>query len=186
MAESKNNIVTYGLSGKVGNLLVFRNRAGKTVVSSAPRKSTGEPSEAQKTHRRRFQEAVIYGREVNADPEKKELYAQSAKEGVSVYNVAVADFMQAPDIIEINVNNYTGKTGDTITIMVKDDFMVFEVVVTIFNKDGTEVESGNAQPADGYKWTYTVTSNNDNLNGDKIVVRAYDLPGNVNANEKQL
>ena len=36
MVESKNNVITYGLSGKVGDLIVFRNRGGKTFVSSKP------------------------------------------------------------------------------------------------------------------------------------------------------
>lgn len=42
MAESKNNIVTHGLSGKVGDLLVFSQRNGKTIVSKAPKERTGE------------------------------------------------------------------------------------------------------------------------------------------------
>ncbi|SDF09761.1 hypothetical protein SAMN05421825_1031 [Epilithonimonas hungarica] len=33
MAESKNNIITHGLSGKVGDLIVFRQRSGDTIVS---------------------------------------------------------------------------------------------------------------------------------------------------------
>jgi hypothetical protein len=33
MAKSKNNAVTRGLSGKAGDLLVFRRRDGKTVVA---------------------------------------------------------------------------------------------------------------------------------------------------------
>lgn len=184
MAESKNNIVTHGLSGKVGNLLVFRNYAGKTIVTSKPRKPSGTPSEAQKAHRQRFQQAVIYGKEVQLDPAKKELYKPSTSAGVSVYNVAVADFMQAPDIAEIDVSDYSGKIGDIITITVEDDFMVSGVTVTITNSDGTEVESGNAQPsAAGHKWTYTATANNENLSGDKIVIRAYDMPGNVSEEE---
>ncbi|MCD0479267.1 hypothetical protein LPB90_12440 [Chryseobacterium sp. LC2016-29] len=50
MAESKNSIVTHGLSGKVGDLLVFRQRNGKTVVSKVPEDSTGELSDKQKTY----------------------------------------------------------------------------------------------------------------------------------------
>ena len=36
MAKQSNNVVTHGLSGKVGDLLVFSQRAGKTVVGKAP------------------------------------------------------------------------------------------------------------------------------------------------------
>ncbi len=40
MAKVGNNIVTTGLSGKLGNLIVFRNRGGKTIVSKTPRSRT--------------------------------------------------------------------------------------------------------------------------------------------------
>jgi hypothetical protein len=61
MAKSENNIVTHGLSGKIGDLLVFRQIGGKTIVSNAPRKSNSE-SESQKEHRRKFQRAVMYAK----------------------------------------------------------------------------------------------------------------------------
>jgi hypothetical protein len=60
MAKSKNNVVTYGLSGKIGDLLVFRQVDGKTVVSKIPTQSTSV-SEKQQAHRKRFQQAVVYG-----------------------------------------------------------------------------------------------------------------------------
>jgi len=31
MAESKNNVITHGLSGKLGDLIVFRNWNGKLL-----------------------------------------------------------------------------------------------------------------------------------------------------------
>ena len=33
MAESKNNIITHGLSGKIGDLIVFSQRDGKTFAA---------------------------------------------------------------------------------------------------------------------------------------------------------
>lgn len=184
MAESKNNIITHGLSGKVGDLIVFRNRNGKTYVASKPKERTGELSEAQKDHHKRFQQAVIYAKSALTNPETKQAYKEAANEGESAYNVAVADFMNAPDIEEIDFSKYTGKVGDTITITVTDDFMVQEVSVTIINADGTEVEHGLAQPVTGgLQWFYTATAINNSLAGDKIVIRAYDLPGH--ATEKQ-
>ena len=58
MAKSVNNIITHGLSGKIGDLLVFKQVDGKTIVSKAPRKSNTE-TEKQKQHRAKFQEAII-------------------------------------------------------------------------------------------------------------------------------
>ena len=71
MAKVGNNIVTTGLSGKLGNLIVFRNRGGKTIVSKTPRKKEQEPSEAQEQHQLRFQEAILYGKTSITDPLQK-------------------------------------------------------------------------------------------------------------------
>ena len=186
MAESKNNIITHGLSGKVGDLIVFRSKGGKTFVSSAPRKPTGEPSDAQKAQKKRFQEATIYGKTAMANPAVKNDYETSAKKkGLTAYNVAVADFLKAPEIVEINLSNYTGAIGDTIVITVTDNFKVETVTVDIANADGSEVESGAATPgASRTVWTYTAKVANASLDGDKITVRAYDVPGNVGEKEK--
>ena len=37
---SSNNVVTYGLQGLIGRMLVFKQMNGKTVVANRPRKST--------------------------------------------------------------------------------------------------------------------------------------------------
>ncbi len=39
MAESMNNPITHGMSGTIGNVVVFRQRAGKTVVANIPKKN---------------------------------------------------------------------------------------------------------------------------------------------------
>lgn len=187
MAESKNNIVTHGLSGLVGDMLVFRNRAGKTIVSAKPKERTGELSEAQKQHLALFQEAVLYGKSVMADENLKAEYKAAAPEGASAYNVAVGDFMNAPNIKTVNVSNYTGKPGETIEMEVTDDFRVAAVKVAIYNPDGSIVEQGDAvQQTNELKWIYTTTETNDSLSGDKIVIRAFDLPGNMTEEDKTI
>jgi len=69
MAKSGNNIVTHGLSGQLGGLLVFKTLRGQTIVSASPRKSNHEPSNKQKEHQKHFQEANIYGKTVDVTPE---------------------------------------------------------------------------------------------------------------------
>jgi len=187
MAETRNNVITHGLSGKLGDLLVFRTLNGKTYVSSTPRKRTGEPSEAQKKHQKEFQEAIFYGKGAVADPETKAAYQAGAEPGKNAYIVAVADFMHAPDIDVIDVSAYGGKAGDKIKVRATDDFKVKEVAVGIFNEDGSEVEHGLAElSANGIDWIYTATAINDSLTGDKIVVQASDLPGHTTLGEKVL
>jgi hypothetical protein len=38
MAKQRGNVVTHGLSGKIGGLLVFRQRAGQTIESGRTRR----------------------------------------------------------------------------------------------------------------------------------------------------
>ena len=182
MAESKNNIITHGLSGKVGDIIVFSQRGGKTIVSKAPKQRKGEPSEKQKAHTQKFQQAVIYGKSALADPTLKAIYESGANtdKSISAYNVAVADMLSAPKIEEINLSTYNGEIGDTITVRVTDDFQVVAVSISIENADGTLVEKGNALPApNGLDWIYTATAKNSDLSGDKITILASDTPDNM-------
>lgn len=186
MAKSKNNVVTHGLSGKVGDLLVFRRHGNQTVVAKIPQ-SKNKATESQLENRRRFQQAVLYATSKLADPATKDSYQAAAKGTQTAYNVAIADFFNAPDIHEIDLSGYNGQPGDTIRVFVSDDFMVKEVRVTINNQDGSEVENGLATPdTKGRLWTYTVTQTNETVVGDRIVVTASDMPGNVALDEVNL
>ena len=185
MAKSVNNIITHGLSGKIGDLLVFKQVDGKTIVSKAPRKSNTE-TEKQKQHRAKFQEAIIYSKAVMQDPLQKEEYTKEAKaRNLKANNIAVADFLKAPRIEEINLSEYTGKKNDIIKIKAFDDFKVKAVTVKIQNADGTLVEEGNAVES-GLYWIYTAKENNADLNGDKITVRATDNPDNLTEKEESI
>lgn len=182
MAKSQNNVVTHGLSGKIGNLLVFRQQGGKTIVSSKP-KTSGKTSKKQAGQRRKFQYGVIYAQQAMANPGTKEVYEALSK-GKRPFNVAVADFLNAPSIEQVDLSAYTGRSDDVIRIRVTDDFKVKEVRVNITNADGSLVEEGNAvSDVIGYEWQYTATQANENLNGDKIVISVSDIPGNITEKE---
>lgn len=180
MAESKNKIITHGLNGKVGDLIVFIQRNGKTFVSKVPKDRTGDYTDNQKAHQLKFQKATLYAKSVMNDPAQNQIYsaAADASKGISTYNVAVADLLKAPDIESIDLSAYTGKVGDTIKIMVLDDFAVKAVTVKIENADGGVVEEGSAIDS-GFEWLYTATANNSDLAGDKITIKATDNPANL-------
>lgn len=187
MASSDNNYVTHGLRGQVGELLVFKTVYGKTIVAAPPRKSRHEPTEKQLKHQQLFQKAVIYGKTVTVTPELRAFYESSLPEGSSVYQVALADFLNAPEIEEIDVSNFVGDSGNTILIRATDDFMVKSVEVTITNEDGTLVEQGEAiKQTNGIDWLFTATERNDSLTGDKIVAKAGDIPGNITSSDINL
>jgi NADH dehydrogenase/NADH:ubiquinone oxidoreductase subunit G len=180
MAKQEKNIVTQGMSGKLGGI-VFRQVAGKTVISQAPEKSKKEASEKQQKHKEKFQEATIYAKIAVVQEETKELYAKAAKKkkGLSAYNVAVADYLNAPDIKNIDLSEYTNEAGSKIKIIAVDDFMVKSVSVEIYSMDGSLMENGDAENVAGGLWVYTTVQNNPNLESAKIVVSASDLPGNI-------
>jgi hypothetical protein len=187
MSISKNNDVIHGMSGKFGDMIVFRQRSGKTIGARAPGEINAPASAKQQAVRERFQRAILYGKTVIADPLSKEAYAAKAAEGISAFNVAVADFFQAPDILEVNLTGYFGQPGQRIHIKVTDDFEVTGVTVQIHNADGSLQEEGDAAPdATMTNWTYTASTVNTSLTGDKITVSAFDNPNNVTKDERTL
>ena len=181
MAKSKNNVVTYGLSGKIGDLLIFRQKDGQTIVAKRPQQS-GKVSDKQLEQRARFQQAIFYGKTAIESPETLALYKAATTKGLTPFNVAVADFLNAPDIVHVNLSGYAGNVGDKILVDATDDFAVTSVTVKIVNENGT-VEEGQAEHGVGYRWTYTATQENTDTATSKIVVSATDMPGNVTESE---
>ena len=188
MALVNNNLITKGLSGTLGRTLVFRKVGDKTVVSTVPT-TTKAPTEAQQNQRERFQQAVLYAKAQMADPDTKADYEALAKGAgqPNAYNVAVADFFNAPDIAEVDLSNYTGKIADTIRVKVTDDFKVKTVSVEIRDAAGTLVERGNAtMQVNKLDWVFTATVANASLSGDRITIKAVDMPGNETTEEQTL
>lgn len=178
MAKVKNNIVIEGLSGSLGNRIVFSQRAGKTVVSVKPQPSAPK-SEAQLRQMQTFKEATFYAKKVIKDPVTKAAYAQRAKPGQSAYSVAISDYMTAPDISLVDFSLYDGKKGSPLTIRASDDHMVTEVQVAIYDANGVLLEEGSATPEEnGLDWTYTTQKATTEVQGNRLEIKATDLPGN--------
>lgn len=187
MAKAAKNIVLVGISGTIGGQLTARQWRGQTILAQPPGARTKAPTEAQRAHQQKFQQATVYGKAALKDPAVKAEYAEKGGNLRSAYNVAVADFLHAPDVDEIDVSNYLGAVNDPIRVRVTDDFKVVQVQVTIHNADGSTVEKGNAvQQANEIDWVYTATVANESLEGDKIVIRASDRPGNITEDESVL
>jgi hypothetical protein len=188
MAKSQKNVVTHGLSGKVGDLLLFRQRGGKTIVSRIPEQPK-TVSEKQKAQRQRFRRAVIYGQAAVVAPETKDLYETIAKKkGKTPFTLAVADWLNIPEILDIDCSDYSGQQGDVILVEAIDDAMVKYVRISIISIDGILVEEGLAVPdVSGKVWTYTATqTDNNDVKGYKIVVTVSDLPGNIVTETEEL
>jgi len=180
MAIVKRNLITTGLSGKLGKNLVFRQRKGKTILSVVAH-FTGKRSVAQEQQKDRFKKATLYANIQKHNPELMEEYNKVAKEkGIySGYNLAVSDYFHPPTIEKVNTRNYHGEVGDEIEIIAFDDFKVEHVEIEIYHNDGSLVEKGLASKnGSDFEWKYAATVANTEFAGDKIVVKAFDYPGN--------
>jgi len=188
MASSKNNVVTHGLSGMIGDMLVFRQRANKTIVSDKPRPSSKPATVIQMAIRERFKRASLYAKSIMSDQVLKAAYQLAAKLGQSAHNMAFADYQKSPEFYEdVDLASYTGTIGDEIAVSVIDDFRVESVGVEIKKPDGSTLEQGAAvQAGNQLDWVYTVTTANTELPGSRIIFTATDLPGNKTLLEKLL
>lgn len=187
MKQNRNSIMR-GASGALGEELVFRQRAGKTVISLPPAPREDNPTGDQVEVRSKFKDANRYAKAACADPVLKVAYKAKARPGMSAFNVAMVDFFKAPEIIEVDAGNYTGLSGEPILILATDDFKVQAVKVTILNIAGDEIESGTAlaHPESDDFWTYTTTATNPDGASGVIKVQVSDLPGNVTTQELSL
>jgi hypothetical protein len=168
MAKVKNNLVTEGLSGKVGKRLVFRQlRDGSTVLCTTPDFTDRVFSEGQLTHQNRFQQASAYAK---VAAKTTLLYAKLAPaRNTNAYNLALSDWFHGPVIHE--VGRYPGR----IRIDASDNVLVTKVVVTIVDEQGQTLEQGEATLVNGAWWEYTATAPDQ----ARIIVEAFDLAGNI-------
>ena len=187
MAIVEKNIIIEGLSGKLGKMLVFRQRGGKTIVAATPRKTDKAPSEAQEIRREKFRQAVAYAQSVLENPSLKTLYAAKLHTHQSVYHAALSDYLHAPQILEINTQAYSGNKGDQVYINAIDEGRVTAVTVAFYRPDGSLAAEGAAAPGEQETaWIYTARENVEGWEKLRLVVRATDIPGNITEEESRL
>jgi hypothetical protein len=154
MAFINPNPATGELSGVVGDLVFARQKSGKIIVRKRPvRKAAKRKGEA--ANQQGFAAAVAYAKNVWAkDPDLRERYnAAAAIQGRQGFNLAKADYLTAPEVLEIDSTDYTGSQGDLIRIKAKDNFEVKSVKVVIRHLDDSPIESGEASRENGL-WVY--------------------------------
>jgi hypothetical protein len=179
MAKVHNNIFVRGLTGSVGDQFVIRKtRSGKTIVANKPMfDENREFSEDQKTQQDAFRKATTYGKSAKRHP----LYVQLARgTGMTGYNIAVADWFNAPEVLEIDTSGWNGEIGQTIRIAAQDDVQVVSVVVTIQDAEENILEQGAAVQWQGIWWDYTTTTQVRLSTEIRVTAEVKDLPGNSN------
>jgi hypothetical protein len=167
-----------GLHGRVDKNFYFRVVNGKTYMSAMPKKRTTKKGVIQKECSK-FRLAVVYALLARNNAALVKLYKPKARGFNSVYTMAIADFMKAPEIVTVFHNDYTGQPGSEIRITVKNIIRVRSVTVTITGADGKQIEEGEAiLLKNGSSWNYQAVSENSTTFRTTILVTAIDYPGN--------
>ena len=166
-----------GLSGGMDDW-VYQRRKGKTVIGKRPT-NTKEPSEAQLNHRKRFQKATKYAKKALANGQRAFYEAAAEKREKPAFALAVADYLNPPEVETISLGTYQGKPGGTIQVSASDDFGVVNVRVTIHDAASNIVETGDAVESieEADLWIYTSQASVD-FGSDLIIYAvATDRPG---------
>ncbi|MFA0965028.1 hypothetical protein AB9P05_24680 [Roseivirga sp. BDSF3-8] len=187
MAVIENNPWIEGARGMVRGAIVYRQRAGRTIVSARPATSSRPLSEKQKAHHRRFREATAYSKGVKEDAALFAKYEAAAEGFISWQNLAVRDYMHAPVVEKVVAGAFTGKAGEALEVYASDDFGICSLRVTVMDGRGAVLESGecNELIANGV-YAYNLKSDMDMANGVSVRVEAADAAGNVTVYEEEL
>jgi hypothetical protein len=186
MGQVKENLLTKGFSGRIGDEIVFRQVGKRTVFSKRPRKSN-VLSPNQQVQRDFFKNAVLFAKTMLLDPAVRIDYEnRAAQAGLpSAYVAAMTDYLKAPEINLLATDFYTGAVGSIIWITVLDAFKIQEMTVTLTDANGALIETGVALPEEG-RWKYVATQPNALVAGTKVIVTAKDRPGKEARVEKVL
>ncbi len=183
MAKSRDNVVMQGASGKIGKMLVFRQKGDQTIIArTAKKRPDGKPyTSDQLAAQNRFVDASLYAKKAIKDESLKALYQAKANVNQSAYNVAFKDFFTPPSVRRLNDLEYTGQIGDEITFLVKDVLMVTTVSFEIVDSSDVVIESGMAEAMDdaGVEWKYSTTVANPGYADALYRITMLDTPKNI-------
>jgi len=182
MANLYSNYFGHGETGAAGSqFTTYTTRSGKNITTGKLRFDDHRViMGTQKSHRAALREAINFAQFAESDP----VYINKAREtGSTPYNIAIVDWLGAPKVLEINVNDWNGEIGQTIRIKAKDNVRV--VCVTLVIRDAAEkvLEAGEAvQAEEGSVWWNYTTQSQVTMSPFPIVEAiARDLPGNIDS-----
>jgi hypothetical protein len=156
--------------------VIYKTQSGKNLVTRRPVIHTNHAS-SNASMQEEIRRAVTYAEFACDQP----IY-QSKAVGTAntAYNLAVADYLGKPQILDIDIHGWTRKAGQAILIEAKDDVLVLSVRLVI-RQGETILEEGEAEQAasDSLIWTYTTQTSVAKKPGIDLDAYAYDIPGNV-------
>jgi hypothetical protein len=159
MANIYRNIFIRGLTDILGNRSAYcKTHSGKIIpVGKALFDDNWKYMHVEKDDPAAMRAAIVY-----ADFAKtQDVYLKRELDtGVSAYYIAIMDWFEAPQVLEINVDSWTGKPGQTIRVKARDNIEVASVMVVIRDMNDNVLEMGEAvqSKAGNPWWKYTTKS----------------------------
>lgn len=174
MGKIKNNVVTKGFSGRLGDDLVFRQVDNQTIFAKRTL-VTSVPTARQTQIRNKFTDAANFASAAIENEQASTTYKLMAElQGLkSAYLAAMTDYLTMPEIGGVYSAGYKGQVGDVFNIRPRVPFKVISIEVRITDVNGTTIESGSAT-ANELKWKYTATVANANVRGSRLILTARD------------
>jgi hypothetical protein len=177
MAKIELNSAIRRIRGTIDNWVYRRNGDGVAIAKRPT--VTALPTAAQLAVREDFRAAAAYARSVRLDPIQRPRYEAAARtKGKNAFAFALADFLNEPTVLSIDMSAYHGALGDLIKVRASDDFEVMGVTVAICDLEGGVIQQGAAVFMDG-QWRYAA-SGGIGL-GESVIIKAVatDRPGHT-------
>jgi hypothetical protein len=171
------------IPGRAERNIVYKTRSGKNLIARRPIMDSKRGN-----HKRTMQEevrrAVTYAEFACEQP----IYQCKAVGTTnSAYNLAVADALGKPQVLDIDIHGWNRNGGRTLLVKARDNFLVLSVHVVIREGDSILEEADAEQSElDGLIWKYPLQTPLERRPGLTVDAYAYDLPGNVGKHSIEL
>ena len=179
MANLNPNTVIGILHGKLGDLVFVRMKDGTINVRRPP--SRKAPFTAPElASQERLKRGNRYSQRAKEEQDLRDAYhAASEQTGRRACDLAKSDIAHPPELDDVDLSAYFGRSGDTIRVRAVDDFGVSAVAITIAQLDGALIEHGPAGQASASEWIYTAQASVSPGQTVAVHVSVSDRPGNV-------
>lgn len=179
MANIDRNISIHGLANLLGERFLYRRAgAGKLIAANKPVFDENlKYAGMKKTSHEAFREAATHAAFLHA----AEAYVNKARQSdTTAYSIALTDWFGAPSVRQIDVDQWTGRVGETIRVKARDNIKVAAVFVVIRAANGDVLEMGEALPSGTGSawWNYTTRSRVNITPFPSVEAISYDLAGN--------
>ena len=156
MSVTCTNPIICGLHGKLGDQVIIRTWAGRTVVSNIHDYTNAKWTEAQVANRDKFCLAVKWAKSILSNEKVYRYYKKKAKGAQTAYNVAIGDYMKHLKL-QSDFSQYGGAEGGRIRFSLDSIFGASSVTVSLISGGNHVTESGPAKATDnGHAWVYDV------------------------------